>query len=200
MTETDKKLEEAKEATTEVTTEEQKTYTAEDLKRKSNDFIRQITELKDKLNAIETEKQEQERKRLEEQNEFKTLYETEKQKAERLQAEYEQKIAEAKIDNALLQEGVNNEFLRIGLKAKYLQDGSDVEFTEWIKGLKNSNPDLFSATNSVSTGNATVNVNTGAKNSTITLTLAREYQKSSDPEKRAEAIKFFEAYYRGQAQ
>lgn len=103
--------------------------------------VDEANELKRRLAELETAKQEAERRKLEEQNEFKSLYETTKQELEQIRKEAEQSKIESLKTNLLVNAGYTGEQLE--RVRKYIVGADEDEIKTSLEELKKDIPPKF---------------------------------------------------------
>ncbi len=126
---------------------ETKTYTKEDMDRKSNNFIKQITDLNAVVKTLQEESMQRkeqddaaESDKLKANEDYEALIAKMKTDSQAKYDEYEKnngvlqsQLTEQAQDNIIMGTGIKDEFVILGLKAKYASTEDAPEFGEWLK-------------------------------------------------------------------
>ncbi len=204
---------------TKTTDESEPKFTQEDIDRaesaKSNQ-TKQIVEQRKQIEQLqkdaETKRTAEDAKKNEEllaNQKYKELAAKAVKTSETNEAKYktdlqtlETKIKNMEIDSAIASTGITQELTILGLKAKYnaldvVEGTTAPAIGDWLTSLKTAEPDLFKAVdNTLENKPAGTPLPTGTR---LTDEVAKEYEKSDDPEKQKQAYEFYDEKYRTEA-
>ena len=128
----------------------QESFTADELKAEKdkirNSMSQQLSEMQKKLQAFESQKEQEEKQKLIEQEDFKTLIEKLEGQIKAKDGDlenYKKEIQNQKIDSALYQAGIKDKYARVGVMSEYNGLEEKPEIDAFVSGLRESHSTLF---------------------------------------------------------
>ena len=146
------------------------------------------------MEKLQAEKNDSERKELEEQGKIKELLDKEIAERDRLKAEldsiksgYEREKTQTALDRALEREGIGNAYTRRGILDEYFGLEEKPSVDEFVASVKETTPDLFAAQQPTGVSVRNAPVGAAASRGRMTDDAIDAGLRDSDPKVRAEA-------------